>query len=129
LRSLMKCHPRISSRAVPSIIDVVRTCIVHLQTARKPSSDGQNMHESTSRLLLKAIKFLSSPAVVSDPHAASMAWTFLSSLTSDSVPPTVRSSVIRVLPDMCSSNKRLRSRIHEIVGKSLVSRYAPSNFL
>lgn len=129
LRSLMTCHPRISSRAVPSIIDVVRTCIVHLHNAGKPSaSDGQSMHESTSRLLLKAMKFISSSAVVSDPHAASITWTFLSSLTSDSVPPTVRSTVIRVLPDMCSSNKRLRTRIHEIVGKSLASRYVPFSF-
>lgn len=108
LSTLLKCHPHISARAVPSIIDVVRTCI----TAASSSS---------SQLLLEALKFLASPAIVSDPHGASITWNFLSALTNDSVPPTVRSSVLRVLPDMCASNKKLRSRIRAIVGKSLTS--------
>eukprot|EP00804_Cyclotella_cryptica_P022931 CCRYP_018763-RA/>CCRYP_018763-RA protein AED:0.01 eAED:0.01 QI:89/1/1/1/0/0/2/372/2023 len=123
LRSLMECHPRISSRIVPSIIDVVRTCIIHSQNARQLTAlHAKDVNGVTPHLLHKAIKFLSSPAVVSDPHAASLAWSFISLVASDNNPPAIRSCVIRVLPGMCAGNKRLRSRIHEIVRKSLTSR-------
>jgi hypothetical protein len=96
------------ARVVPSVIDLARTCT---STA------------TSSRLLLKAMEFLSSSAVVSDPHGASIAWNFLSSLTGDSNPSSIRSTVLRILPTMCASNKKLRSRIRAIIGKSLVSTY------
>lgn len=107
LSSLLAIHPRMSARVVPSIVDMARIC----------------MSNGSSELLLKSIEFLSSSAIVSDPHGASIAWTFLSSLVGDSIPASVRSSVLRILPGMCAGNKKLRSRIRVIIGKSLASKY------
>ena len=109
LDSLLTCHPRMSARVVPSLVDVTRVCITN-------ASNGPML-----RLLLKTIKFIASSAVVVDPNGAFIAWAFVSSLTTDSTPPVVRSSVLSILPEMCASNKKLRSRIRSIIGKSLAS--------
>ena len=109
VRSLLKCHPRISARVVPSVVSMIKACIS--ETSGSPSQS-----------LLKAFKFLSSSAIVSDPHGASIVWGLFSSLTNESNPPSVRSSTLRILPDLCA-NKKLRSRIRAIIGKSLTSKY------
>ena len=111
--SLLKCHPRISARVVPSVVSMAKACIS--KTSGLPS-----------HLLLKTFKFLSSSEVVSDPHGASIVWGLFSSLTNESNPPSVRSLTLRILPDLCA-NKKLRSRVRSIIGKSLTSKYVPVN--
>ena len=76
---------------------------------------------TTTETLLASLEFLASPCIVSDPHGAHLAWTFLSSLAKEGVPTAVRSSVIRLLPEMCSSNKRLFRRARDVIGKSMVA--------
>ena len=103
LRSFLQCYPRLASRAIPSIIAVTKTCLITTQS-------------SMSTVLLE---FLADPAIVSDPHGASTSWTFLSSLVAEGVPTSVRSTVIRLLPRMCSSNKRLFRRVMGVIGKAI----------
>ena len=109
LNALLTCHPRLSARVVPSLVDVARACITK-------ASNGP-----TLQLLLRTIKFIASSAIVVDPNGAFIAWTFLSSFATDSNPPAVRTSILSLLPTMCASNKKLRSRIRSIIGKSLAS--------
>jgi hypothetical protein len=71
--------------------------------------------------LLGALKFLASQCIVSDPHGAQMAWSFLSSLAKEGVPTAVRSTVIRLLPGLCSSNKRLTRRVLDGIGMSMTA--------
>ena len=108
LRSFLCCYPRMASRVVPSIIGITRL-LINSQTSTNPP------------LLLAPIEFLASSCIASDPHGAHLAWSFLSSLAGDGVPTAVRSAVIRQLPDMCMSNKRLFRRIRDVVGKSMVA--------
>ena len=103
LRSFLQCYPRLASRVIPSIIAVTKTCLITTQS-------------SMSTVLLE---FLADPAIVSDPHGASTSWTFLSSLVAEGVPTSVRSTVIRLLPRMCSSNKRLFRRVMGVIGKAI----------
>ena len=109
LRSFLQCYPRMASRVVPSIVDVARTC------------QAASLQLPTTETLLASLEFLASPCIVSDPHGAHLAWTFLSSLAKEGVPTAVRSSVIRLLPEMCSSNKRLFRRARDVIGKSMVA--------
>ena len=106
LRSLLQVYPRLASRAVPSIIDAARTCL---------------SQSSMTHTLLGVLQFLSTPCIVSDPHSAQMAWLFLSSLAKEGVPPAIRASVIRFLPGLCSSNKRLTRRVQDSIGMSMVA--------
>jgi len=106
LRSFLQCYPRLASRAIPSVINLARTCLTNIQAAT---------------LITLPIEFLSDPCVVSDPHSASLVWSFMSSLVSDEVPTTIRSTVIRLLPRMCLSNKRLFRRVMGVVGKAMVA--------
>ena len=113
LRSFLQFYPRMASRAVPSIIDVVRMCCI-LQ---------QNLSQtSMNQTLIESLQFLASPSIVSDPHGAHIAWKFLSSLTEEGMPTVVRAAVIRIFADMCSSNKKLCRRITNVIGKSMTSR-------
>ena len=105
LRSFLECYPRLASRAIPSVIDIARTCLTNIQ----------------STTLTLPLEFLSDPCVVSDPHSASRVWSFMSSLVSEEVPSTVRSTVIRLLPRMCLSNKRLFRRVMGVIGKAMVA--------
>jgi len=107
IRSFLQCYSRLASRVVPSIIDVARTCLA--------------LQSPSTQKLLSSLEFLSSPCIVSDPHGAHLAWAFLSSLVKDGVPTAVRSAVIRLLPEMCSSNKRLFRRARNVIGKSMVA--------
>jgi hypothetical protein len=107
LRSLLQVYPRLASRAIPSIVDAARACL------HSPSSMTQT--------LLGVLEFLSTPCIVFDPHGAQMAWAFLSSLAKEGVPTAVRSSVLRLLPGMCSSNKRLTRRVLDVIGMSMVA--------
>ena len=106
LRSLLQVYPRLASRAIPSIIDAARACLYS--------------QSSMTEILLGALEFLSTPCVVFDPHGAQMAWAFLSSLAKEGVPTAVRSAVLRLLPGMCSSNKRLTRRVLDVIGCSMV---------
>lgn len=106
LRSMLQVYPRLASRAVPSFIDAARTCL---------------SQSSMTHKLLDVLQFLSTPCIVSDPHSAQMAWLFLSSLAEEGVPPAVRSHVIRFLPGLCSSNKRLTRRVLDSIGMSMVA--------
>jgi len=108
LRSLLEVYPRLSPRAIPSIIDGVRACI-------------QSQSTEVTQNLLGALKFLASQCIVSDPHGAQMAWSFLSSLAKEGVPTAVRSTVIRLLPGLCSSNKRLTRRVLDGIGMSMTA--------
>ena len=107
LQAFLQCYPRLSSRAIPSIIDITRC---HL-----------DMKSTSSINISTALEFLSAPCVVSDPHGASLTWTFMSSLTKEGVPTAVRSTVIRLLPRMCSSNKKLFRRVMSVIGKTMVA--------
>ena len=84
LHALLRCHLRMVARAVPSLAEA----------ARKLSS---------ARTALAALDFLVSPSIVSDPYGAHLAWTFLSSLAKEGAPATVRSYVIRLLPQICGN--------------------------
>ena len=107
LQSFLQCYPRLSTRAIPSIIDITR---------------GHFDIKSTSSMNINAaLEFLSAPCVVSDPHGASLSWTFMSSLIKEGVPTAVRSTVIRLLPRMCSSNKKLFRRVMSVIGKTMVA--------
>ncbi|KAL7554186.1 hypothetical protein ACHAWF_017596 [Thalassiosira exigua] len=99
LRSFLLCYPRMASRVAPSLIEISRSC--------------QTLHT--------LLEFLASPCIVSDSHGAHIAWTSLSSLVKDDMPTAVRSTVIRLLPNMCSSNKRLLRRCMNVIGKSMVA--------
>ncbi|KAL7539375.1 hypothetical protein ACHAXR_009234, partial [Thalassiosira sp. AJA248-18] len=105
LGPFLECYPRMASRVAPSIVDITRTLIA-------------KQSHNTQPLLLAPLEFLASPYIVSDPHGAHLAWSFLSSLVKEGVPTAVRSAVIRQLPDMCSSNKKLFRRIRDVIGKS-----------
>jgi len=107
LQSFLQCYPRLASRAIPSVIDIARTCLTNIQAA--------------TTLIKLPLEFLSDPCVVSDPHSASLVWSFMSSLVSEEVPATIRSTVIRLLPRMCLSNKRLFRRVMGIIGKAMVA--------
>ena len=106
LLSFLQCYPRLAARAIPSVIDITRTCLASNQA---------------TTLTSLPLEFLSDPCVVSDPHSASLVWSFMSSLVSDEVPATVRSTVIRLLPRMCLSNKRLFRRVMGVIGKAMVA--------
>jgi len=114
LGSFLRCYPRWASRAAPSVIDVAGACLA--------------MPAPTTQLLLASLEFLASPCIVSDPHAAHLMWTFFSLMVQEGAPAAVRSVVIRLrsvvirlLPAMCSSNKRLFRRARDVIGKSMVA--------
>ncbi|KAL9180607.1 hypothetical protein ACHAXT_011060 [Thalassiosira profunda] len=107
LRSFLQCYPRMSSRAVPSIVAIARECLDQQSTAPQTS-------------LLAPLDFLASPCIVADPHGAHLAWTFIYSLVQEGVPTAVRSAVLRLLPQMCASNKRLFRRAKDAIGRSMV---------
>jgi hypothetical protein len=108
LRSLLEIYPRLAPRAIPSLVDAARSSLY-------------SQSPTTHMLLLKSLEFLTTPCVVFDPHGAQMAWAFLSSLSMEGVPTAVRSSVLRLLPGICSSNKRLTRRIMDVIGSSMVA--------
>lgn len=108
IQTFLVCYPRLASRVVPSVIDITRTLM---------SSQSSTIEPIMS---LAPLGFLASPCIVSDPHGAHLTWTYLSSLIKDT-PTPVRSTVIRLLPDMCSSNKRLFRRVRDVIGKSIGS--------
>ncbi len=108
LRSLLQAYPRVASRVVPSVIDTVQACLTI------------STHQ-TNAALIESLEFLSSKCIVSDAHGAHLAWAFLSPLVTEEMPTAVRSTVIRLLPDMCSGNRRLFRRVIGIVGKSMLA--------
>jgi hypothetical protein len=107
IRSLLQIYPRLASRAIPSIVDTARSSL-YLQSPM-------------TLILPNLLEFLTTPCVVFDPHGAQMAWAFLSSLSLEGVPTAVRSSVLRLLPGICSSNKRLTRRVLDVIGLSMVA--------
>lgn len=109
LQQLLHTYPRMASRVVPSIIDIARASLDRRSTL------------PTAEILLDSLEFLSAKCIVSDAHGAHLAWTFLSSLTTEEMPPAVRSTIIRLLPGMCSSNKRLFRRAIGVIGKSMLA--------
>ncbi|KAL3810916.1 hypothetical protein ACHAXA_008766 [Cyclostephanos tholiformis] len=107
IQTFLKIYPRLASRAIPSIVDAARSCLY---------SQSQ-----MPQILFGALEFLTTPCVVFDPYGAQMVWAFLSSLSMEGVPSAVRSSVLRLLPGICSSNKRLTRRILDVIGLSMVA--------
>lgn len=106
LASFLECYPRSASRVLPSVFDTVRK-----------SSQSSPLPQ----ILSNSVNFIASKQIVSDPHGAHLAWSYLSPLTNDGVPSATRASMIRILPQMCLNNKKLFRRIREVIGKSMVS--------
>lgn len=107
LASFLECYPRAASRVLPSVVDTVRM--------------SSQQSSPLPQILSNSVKFIASKPIVSDPHGAHLAWTYLSPLTNDGVPADTRASIIRVLPQMCLNNKKLFRRIRDVVGKSMLS--------
>lgn len=106
LASFLECYPRAASRVLPSVLDTVR------KSSNSPS---------LPQILSISVNFIASKQIVSDPHGAHLAWSYLSPLTTDGVPSATRASMIRILPQMCLNNKKLFRRIRDVIGKSMVS--------
>jgi hypothetical protein len=107
LASFLDCYPHAASRVLPSVFD----------TLRKSSQQSAPL----PNILSNSIKFIASKPIVSDPHGAHLAWTYLSPLMGDGVPAATRASIIRVLPQMCLNNRKLFRRIRDVIGKSMIS--------
>jgi hypothetical protein len=109
LRSLLYTYPRLASRAVPSIIDAARVCL------------DMRTSPTKTQTLLESLEIVSTKCIVSDAHGAHLSWLFLSSLVTDEMPSPIRSTIIRLLPGMCSGNKRLFRRVINVIGKSMLA--------
>jgi len=107
LTSFLECYPRAASRVLPSVLDTVR-----MSSQQSPP---------LPQILSTSFAFIASKPILSDPHSAHLAWTYLSPLTNDGVPSATRASIIRILPQMCLNNKKLFRRIRDVIGKSMVS--------
>ena len=105
LDKLLLPYPHLGISLLPVVIDAINTCVVR--------GDGERMMEQ--------IEFLAE-VLVRDPQCAREIWNLLGNeFMRDTVPVTIRASIVRLFPKICQANKRLYKRIIEAMGNALVS--------
>jgi hypothetical protein len=105
LEKLLQVYPHLGISLLPVIVDSINTSVFR--------GDGDYMMEQ--------IEFLAE-VVVRDSQCAREIWNLLGKeFMRESVPVTIRSSIIRLFPKVCQANKRLYKRVIEAMGNSLVN--------
>jgi hypothetical protein len=103
LEKLLNAYPHLGISLLPVMIDSINTSVVR--------GNGDFMMEQ--------IEFLSE-FVVRDSQCAHEIWNLLGKeFMQDSVPVSIRSSIIRIFPKICGANKRLYKRVIEVMGNAL----------
>ena len=104
LEKLLKVYPHLGISLLPVMVDSINASAFR--------GDGDYMMEQ--------IEFLAE-VVVRDSQCAREIWNLLGKeFLRESVPVTIRSSIIRLFPKICQANKRLYKRVIEAMGNALV---------
>ena len=105
LEKLLRVYPHLGISLLPVMVDSINTSAFR--------GDGDHMMEQ--------IEFLAE-VVVRDSQCAREIWNLLGKeFMRESVPVTIRSSIIRLFPKICQANKRLYKRVIEAMGNALVN--------
>jgi hypothetical protein len=103
LKKVVAVYPHLGVSLLPVMVDSINACAIR--------GDGEFMMEQ--------IRFLCTE-LVRDSQCAHEVWNLLGvELMRDTIPSIIRSSIIRVFPQICHSNKRLYKRVIESMGNSL----------
>ena len=103
LKKVVAVYPHLGISLLPVMVDSINVCAIQ--------GDGEFMMEQ--------IRFLCTE-LVRDIQCAHEVWNLLGvELMRESIPSIIRSSIIRIFPQICHSNKRLYKRVIESMGNSL----------
>ena len=103
--NLLARYPHLGVSFLPIVVEAVNTSSIR--------GDGDS--------LMRSLHFLCD-TIIKDPTCASEVWSLLGvELMKDDVPVAIRSSVIRLFPEVCAANKRLYKRIISAMGKCLAA--------